>query len=61
MPRFVDWKKNRKVYDYKVCTVDTIEQELLDELSNQWYELDYVIAKDTLPVMYLIFRRYADE
>ena len=61
MPMFSEWKKNRKRYDYKVYPVDTIEQELLDELSNQWYELDYVIAKDTLPVMYLIFRRYADE
>ena len=59
MPRFIDWKKNRKIYDYKVYAVDTIEQELLDELSNQWFELDYAITRPDK--IYLVFRRYADE
>ena len=35
MPILADRKKNRKIYDYKVCTVDTVEQELLDEFSKQ--------------------------
>ena len=59
MPRFIDWKKNRKVYDYKVYAVDTVEQELLDKLSNEWFELDYAVQRPDK--IYLIFRRYADE
>lgn len=47
-------KRNKK-YDYKVFSVDTVEQELLDKMSNDWYELDYAITRPDK--IYLVFRR----
>lgn len=52
-------KKYSKRFEYRVHAVNTIEETLLNNMANEWYELDYVIAKDTLPVIYLVFRRYA--
>jgi len=59
MPRFRDPKKWQKVYDYKVYAVDTVEQQLLDEMSECWYELDYAITRPDK--IYLVFRRYAND
>ena len=58
LPVYIE-KKHSKRYEYRVHAVNTIEETLLNNMANEWYELDYVIAKDTLPVIYLVFRRYA--
>lgn len=47
-------KRNKK-YDYKVFPVDTVEQKLLDDMANEWYELDYAITRPEK--IYLVFRR----
>ena len=52
--------KRKRKYEYKVHAVNSVEEELLNKMAEEWYELDYVIAKDTLPIIYLVFRRYTD-
>ena len=54
---WVSYDKREKKYEYKVFAVDTVEQELLDELSGDWYELDYAITRPEK--IYLVFKRPA--
>lgn len=58
MPLYQLPDKRKRKYEYKVHAVNSVEEELLNNMAGEWYELDYVIAKDTLPVIYLVFRRY---
>jgi len=58
MPLYQLPDKRKRKYEYKVHAVTAIEEDLLNNMAGEWYELDYVIAKDTLPVIYLVFRRY---
>lgn len=58
MPLYQLPDKRKRKYEYKVHAVSSVEEELLNNMAGEWYELDYVIAKDTLPVIYLVFRRY---
>ncbi len=60
MPRYTLSDKRTARYEYKVHAVTAVEEELLNNMAEEWYELDYVIAKDTIPVIYLVFRRYTD-
>ena len=58
MPLYQLPDKRKRKYEYKVHAVTAIEEDLLNNMAGEWYELDYVIAKDTIPVIYLVFRRY---
>lgn len=60
MARFQGSRGNKtdKIFDYKVFAVDTVEQQMLDDMSEQWYELDYAVQRPDK--IYLIFRRYTN-
>lgn len=58
MPLYQLPDKRKRKYEYKVHAVTAIEEDLLNNMAGEWYELDYVIAKDTISVIYLVFRRY---
>lgn len=59
MPLYWCWNPNKRKYKYKVFAVDTIEQDLLDEMWNDGREIDYAITRPEK--IYLIFRKYMYE
>ena len=63
MPRWIDWNKTKQAYEYKVHSVrDPDETEdKLNEMAQQWYELDYTIVLQEASLIYLVFRRYIDD
>ena len=61
MPRWIDWNKTKQAYEYKVHAVTTVEEDLLNNMASQWYELDYSILVERQNKIYLVFRRYIDD
>lgn len=59
MPLYWWWNPNKRKYKYKVFAVDTIEQDLLDEMWNDGREIDYAVQRPDK--IYLIFRKYMYE
>lgn len=59
MPLYWLWNPNKRKYKYKVFAVDTIEQDLLDEMWNDGREIDYAVTRPEK--IYLIFRKYMYE
>lgn len=58
MPLYPLPDKRKRKYEYKVHAVTIIEEDLLNNMAQQWYELDYSIPMQQQNVIYLVFRRY---